>query len=369
MTALHQRSTPAPAQPSLRFAAEALCGFAIDCLTARGLAPELAQKVAEILVEGDLMGHDTHGLALLPAYLAALESGGMRANGQPKVIADRPAAAVWDGDFLPGPWLLSEGFRLGIERARESGTFTLSIARSHHTASLAAYLRPVVEAGMIGMIAVSDPTESCVLPFGGTAPLLSTNPLAWGFPGQKQPVLVDISTSMTTNGMVKRRAAAGELFSEACLADAHGQPSRDPAVRFGNPPGSILPLGGMSSGHKGTALGIVAEALTHGLSGNGRGPRPKGWQSNVLLQVLDPEAFGGLGAFGAELDHLAGAIRANPPADPARPTRVPGDQALARRAERLIAGVPLAASILNGLDDCARALSLPLPLPIDEISL
>src|SRR5512142_2476220 len=91
---------------STTYRAEALIAFATRLLTAAGLAAERADAVASILVEGDLMGHTTHGLALLPGYLAELESGGMAREGEPAVVADAPAAVTWDGGRLPGPWLV-----------------------------------------------------------------------------------------------------------------------------------------------------------------------------------------------------------------------------------------------------------------------
>jgi LDH2 family malate/lactate/ureidoglycolate dehydrogenase len=342
--------------------AAGLRDFATSALCAAGLASSMAPTVAEVLVEGDLMGHDTHGLALLPAYLSALENGGMARSGQPEVLRDCPAAMLWDGCFLPGPWLLTEGFRQGVKRAHENGTFTLAIARSHHTASLVAYLRPVVEQGMVAMITVSDPTEACVLPFGGTAPLLSTNPLAWGFPGTEGAILVDVSTSTTTNGMVRRLSEQNRLFRDELLADNAGRASRDPAVRLTDPPGSILPLGGMASGHKGTGLGIVVEALTHGLSGNGRHTGPQGWQANVFLQVFDPEIFGGRSALETELGHLARNIRANKPTDPDKAVRLPGDRALNNRARHLSQGVPLIAPIYQKLEEWAVKLKIDMPV-------
>lgn len=342
-----------------RFDTGELRNFANKALVAAGLTDHLAQVVAEVLVEGDLMGHDTHGLALLPSYLTALQNAGMTTEGSPEILRDRTAAALWDGKFLPGPWLITEGFRIGIERAREAGTFSLSIQRSHHTASLVAYLRPVVEAGMVGFLAVSDPTEVCVVPFGGTRPVLSTNPIAWGFPGETGGhILIDVSTSATTNGMVNRLHKSGERFQHNWLADNQGRATNDPAVRFGEPVGSILPLGGIESGHKGTGLGIATEGLTHALSGHGRHTAPRGWQANVFLQVIDPEAFGGRQAMESEVNHLRSTIRNTPPADPMRPVRVPGDRALQNRARQLSQGVSLADSILVGLQEWARKLNI-----------
>nr|WP_321463906.1 Ldh family oxidoreductase [uncultured Cohaesibacter sp.] len=335
--------------------------FARQAFEAVGMASHLSDRVALILLEGDLMGHDTHGLALLPAYLSSAEAGGMTLQGEPEILNEKPAAALWDGKMLPGPWLISEGFKLAVKQAKIYGTFTLSIKHSHHTAGLISYLKPVTDAGMIAMLSVSDPTEACVAPFGGKAPVLSTNPVAYGIPTEDGAVMLDMSTSQTTNGMVNRRYRQQRYFDHDWLINDNGEPSRDPATRFTTPPGAIMPLGGFSSGHKGTGLGIVVEALTHGLSGNGRALQPKGWENNVFLQVIDPEAFAGQNHFATETGFLGQQIRSCPPVDIARPVRVPGERALTLRAQRLRDGVPLSDDILSGLYPWAEKFNLQLP--------
>jgi len=326
-----------------------------------GLPEHLAEITASILVEGDLMGHTTHCLDLLPAYLAGLENGGMERSGSHEVLKDKQATALWDGRFLPGPWLISQGFALGIERARQFGTFTLSIRRSHHTASLVAYLKAVTDAGLIGLLSVSDPAERCVAPAGGRAPLHSTNPIAFGLPTEGEPILVDISTSSTTNGMVKRLLASGEQFAHDWLVSAQGAAGRDPQLRFDDPPGAILPLGGMDNGHKGFGLGILSEALTHGLSGHGRMLDPRGWQANVFLQVLDPDMFAGADILRREMSFFAESAHKVPPIDPDRPVRLPGERGLAFRAMQLQDGVALSAAIVEGLRPWAEKFDLTLP--------
>lgn len=343
-----------------RYRADDLIAFASSALAASGLPVCYGDTVARVLVEGDLLGHDTHGLALLPAYLAALEAGGMAREGVQEVVKDKQATALWDGHFLPGPWLISEGFKLGVERAQRFGTFTLSIRRAHHTASLVAYLKSVTDAGLIGIVSVSDPTERCVAPAGGRAPLYSTNPIAFGLPTEGHPILVDISTSSTTNGMVKRLTATGADFAHNWLISADGEPSHNPNIRFAEPPGAILPLGGMDNGHKGFGLGILIEALTHGLSGHGRALEPRGWQANVFLQVLDPEFFAGAEVLRHELSCLSEAAHAVPPIVADRPVRLPGERGLALRAQQLRDGVELTPAIVAGIAPWAEKHGLTL---------
>ena len=66
---------------------------------------EKSSAMADVLVESDLQGHDTHGLAQLALCLADVESGGTAKSGEPSIVSDRPAAMAWDGMRLPGPWL------------------------------------------------------------------------------------------------------------------------------------------------------------------------------------------------------------------------------------------------------------------------
>lgn len=338
-----------------------LVAFAQSLLVAAGMPADRATAVAEVLVEGDLLGHTTHGLQLLAPYLADIDRGAMKVDGEPTVISDHGAAVAWDGGRLPGPWLVRKAIDLALDRAAQFGTCTLTIAHSHHIACLAAYLAPVAERGMLILLTCSDPAMKSVVPFGGTRPLYTPNPFAAGFPTTGDPVMLDVSMSTTTNGMVGRKRAAGELFDHPWLVDGNGEASRDPAAVSGDTPGGILPLGGMDSGHKGFALGLLVEALTAGLGGTGRADNPSGWGASVFLQIIDPAAFGGRDAFRRETGWFADAARANPtrPGGPA--VRMPGEAGLRRRREQLRDGVTLHPAILPALAPWAARFGLDLP--------
>jgi LDH2 family malate/lactate/ureidoglycolate dehydrogenase len=263
------------------YRADALIDYAEALLQKSGLAASMAGAVARTLVEGDLLGHDTHGLALLAGYVKEIESGGMARNGAPTVLSDRPAAVLWDGMRLPGPWLMEQGMDLLIPRARELGTASLVIRRSHHIACLAVYLLRALEEDLLMLLACSDPNAASVAPFGGTQAVFTPNPLAMGFPLSDGGAMVDISASITTNGMSNRKRAAGEKFAEKWLIDAAGRPTSDPQVLFDQPPGTLLPVGGLSHGHKGYGLALLVETLTAGLAGHGRADAPEGWGHRV----------------------------------------------------------------------------------------
>ena len=148
------------------------------------------------------------------------------------------------------------------------------------------------------------------------------------------------------------------------MLDGAGEPTRDPAALAADPPGSILPLGGLDSGHKGYALGLLVEALTAGLGGFGRADPKEGWGASVFLQVIDPARFGGAAAFARETGWLAGAARANPPRPGAGAVRLPGERGLALRARQMAEGVRLYPSIAPALRPWAERLGLAMPAAV-----
>lgn len=326
-----------------------LTQVAAALLQRAGLDPAMAMSVAQTLVDGDLLGHDTHGLNLLAGYLKEIENGGMTPRGTPETLSDRPAAVLWDGHRLPGPWLVHQGLDLLLPRARALGTASLVIRRSHHIACLAVYMLRALDEGMLMLLACSDPNTASVAPFGGTQAVFTPNPLALGFPLSGGGVLVDISASITTNGMSNRKHQAGERFAEPVLIDAQGQPTHDPGVLFAQPPGTLLPVGGTTHGHKGYGMALLVESLTAGLAGHGRADAPEGWGATVYITLHDLAAFGGKDAFLRQMDHVAEQCRSNAPVDPQRPVRLPGQAGLQRRADALHYGLRLHPAIAPAL--------------------
>ena len=344
---------------SARLPAAALTAFATDLLLRAGLDAEKATAVAEILVEGDLLGHTTHGLALLPAYLADLEKGAMTKSGEPRVVADFPAAVTWDAQRLPGPWVVRRALDLAVARAKQNGICTVAIRRSHHIACLAAYLQRVAEQGLMVLLTCSDPNVGSVAPFGGRREVFTPNPLAAAWPTAGEPVIFDVSMSITTNGLTKRLHNEGKRFPGPWALTAAGEPTNDPAALYTNPPGTLLPMGGVDHGHKGYAFALLVEAFTGGLAGHGRADPREGWGATVFLQVMNPACFGGAEEFQRQAEHIAATCRATPPRPGFDHVRLPGERGLARRAEQLAHGVDLHASILPALAPWAEKLGVP----------
>ena len=344
-----------------RYAYDDLLGFVTALGRAVGLAEDRADTHARVLLEADLMGHTTHGLALLGGYLSSLEAGRYAATGEPSVITDTGAAMVWDGNLLPGTWLTTHAIETAASRLSDHPVVTVCIKRSAHICCLASYLRPATERGHVVIIMNSDPSARTVAAFGGIEPVLTPNPMAFGIPTQGDPILIDISTSTTANGWVRRHQAEGTKLPGRWLLDNEGSPTDEPAALFTDPPGTVLPLGGTEVGYKGFGLSLLVEALTAAMTGLGRADAPKGQGSPVFIQLIDPGAFGGRAAFTRETSWLADAARGSKtrPGDPA--VRLPGQRGLELRRRQLADGVALHGSIMPALEPWAEKLAVALP--------
>jgi len=322
------------------------------------------RDIASILVEGDLLGHDTHGLQLLKPYLDALGRQAMLGSGEIKEIASRPAVACWDGRYLPGPYLTLRAIDTASKMAQQYGTGSIAIRRCSHIGALAAYLEKPARAGYLTQVVCSDPSVALVAPFGGSEPLFTPNPMAWGIPTSADPILIDISASITTSGMSARLHSEGRKGNHDWWLDAKGQPTNNPSVIFEDPPGSLQALGGMEAGHKGFGLGLFVEAMSSALAGHGRADGADNWGASVHVQVTDISAFGNASDFHAQTDHLVEQCVKSKPADPAKPVRVPGQRGLALKIEQLKSGVTLRDDIVSALTGLATQAGIALPVPV-----
>jgi len=329
-----------------------------------GLDENIAQTVSEILVEAELLGYSTHGLQFVPAYIARVESGRTATSGEPAILKDNPGALLLDARRLPGQWVVVRALDLALERLADSGVVCVAIRGSENISCLATYVKRAAARGVMAVLTTSSPGNAAVAPFGGRAPRYSTNPIAIGIPTEGTPILIDTSTSSTTNRMIERTRRSGGRLAREWLVDNAGRPSDDPEAFYTDPPGAIMPAGGLDQGHKGFAFAILVEALTSGLSGVGRADGTAAAGSNVFLQIIDPKAFGGSETFRRETGFFADYCRDTPPLDPDAPVRMPGDRAVALYDDQRISGVALHPEILPRMTPLLEKYDVALPKPI-----
>lgn len=346
-----------------------LTTYASHALQRCGMRAAHADQVAARIVDAELLGHRSHGLWLLATYLERLQSGHIARDGDVRVLSDTDGAFSWHANRLPGAWVMHRAIDEVVKRAESRAVVVATIAECSHIGCLQSYLLPLVERNLLVTLSATNAGIASVAPFGGIDPVLTTNPIAYGIPTRGDPILIDQCTSLGSNTFFTAFAQRGERLPAPWLLDADGKPSDDPNVLANDPPGTVLPLGGLEFGYKGFGLGLAVEALTLALPGSGRRSNPDKFGQGVFLQVLNPRLLGGLDAFLDETTHLADACHASRVRPGSPPVRLPGERALSLRRQQMRDGISLTGEVIARLSTWADKLDLTMPVAgIDRTS-
>ena len=233
-----------------------LVSFCAACLEKLGLEPADARLVAETLVAANLRGVDSHGVVRLPHYATRLRNGTVKAR--PKISARRTGAstAVVEGDAGMGQLVAARAMQEAIALARESGVGAVIARNSSHCGACAWFVEMAVREGMIG-VALTH-TDPIMVPPGMKRIFLGSNPIAFGAPGAREPVIIDMSTTHVAWGKVLVARQEGKSIPPDWGVDKVGKPTTDPQQVVG-----LAPTGG----HKGYALAAMVEILCAQLAG------------------------------------------------------------------------------------------------------
>ncbi len=337
--------------------------FATALFEAAGVTHREASCVAESLVESNLRGHASHGVMRVMEYVGQLREGALRPGAEWTVLQETDSVLSADANYGFGQVQMRRLIDSLIPKAVRQGVACGTLRRSGHVGRLGEWVERVADSGLAALTSVNDNgVLQCVAPPGGTAPRISTNPLAIGVPTSDEPLVLDMSTSIVANGKIQVAALAGEEVPLGWLQDAQGNPTTDPHTRLANPPGSILPIGG-ETGFKGFGLGLFLDFLIGGLSGGLCPPAGASddMTNNVLLVVWAPEQFSGNDHFLGEVDKLSDYVRTTPRKADVSSIRLPGDRSREARKARLQDGVPLDDGTWRSLLDLAQSLQVAAP--------
>jgi LDH2 family malate/lactate/ureidoglycolate dehydrogenase len=354
---MDQSATPAR---EARVAAAAMRAFTTDALAACGLPRGDAEIVAGAMIEADLTGVGTHGIARLPQYVSTLQKGAINVRAKVRLAEQGPAIAVVDGDNGMGHLVMTFAAETAIAMARASGIAWVGTRRSHHAGAGGVYAAKVLAAGMIGLYGAAS-SANHMAPWGGAEPLLGTNPIAVAIPaGEEPPVVLDVATSVSSFGVIRTHALEDRPLPEGWVVDrATGKPLTD-AKRVHE--GVLLPIGE----HKGSGLAMIIGLLAGPLNGAafGRdypdfgGARPGESNTGQFIIALDPARFGAVDVFKHEMDRHIRDLRQSKPLPGFDAVRVPGGERQRRKAASAREGVALSAALLKQLDDVADKLKL-----------
>jgi LDH2 family malate/lactate/ureidoglycolate dehydrogenase len=337
-------------------------------LRAWGMGEDDIRTTADIMIDTDLSGVDSHGISMLPFYDMVRKKGQLNLQARPRTVRDTATMALIDAGGGLGHPVSAFAMRLALDKAAASALAVVSVFNSHHFGAAGIYAAMAAERGMIGLVASSARTIALVPTFGAE-PVLGTNPLAFAAPaGRNPPVLLDIATSVVAANKVKVYALNGRDIPAGWVVDGDGRAVTDcaEALRYAmeRPEGGLNPIGGTREmgSHKGYGLALLVQILGATLSGGSFSPvRQPGEPDNIghFFLALDPKAFRPPGEFEADLDTVVDTLRQSKPADPAQPVLVAGDPERVARAERLTSGIPMPDTLRRQIRDLAAAAGAP----------
>jgi hydroxycarboxylate dehydrogenase B len=333
---------------------------------ASGSTEAVAAEVAGHLVAANLKGHDSHGVGMVPAYVANIRNGHLRQDAHASVLRDHGAVLLVDGGMGFGQVVGREATDLALQRVKDTGVVCVGVRNCHHLGRIGSYGEQCGDAGYVSLHFVNVVGHAPqVSPFGGRERRMTTNPFCCVVPRRGElPLVLDMATSAVALGKVRVAHMKGEPVPDGALVDHEGVPTNNAAVMFQEPYGALGPFGG----HKGYGLAVMCELLGGALAGEWTAqpdnPRANTIVNHMLMFVLDPAAFGGLERFHDEVRDMVAYLRETPPARGFDRVRVPGEPEQESLAERAGAGIPvddntwagiLRAAGLAGLDEAAVA--------------
>jgi LDH2 family malate/lactate/ureidoglycolate dehydrogenase len=261
------------------------------------------------------------------------------------IVHQTPISAALDGGGQHGYLVAHRATGLAIAKAKRRGIAVVGASNTQITGNFGHYMELATKAGLIGFAAGSS--RAAVAPHGGSAALLGTNPLAFGFPARGAPVIWDVSTAALSHAVLRQRTALGTPLDEGMAQDlaydAQGRPTCDAAAAL---TGALRPWGG----HRGSGLAIVAQ-LFGILAG---APVVADRSFGFFILAMRPDLLLPAATFKRQVATLAARIAASRPRRPGTPPRVPFARSARERRHRQDAGLELSAPAYHALTALAQ---------------
>jgi uncharacterized oxidoreductase len=317
--------------------AKKLADFVAAIMRGAGCNPDEAATIARRLVDSNLVGHDSHGVLRVAKYLEWVRDGTLRPNTAATIEFENDSIAIIDGHRGFGQVIGEFAARIGIGKASKQGIAMVGLTNCGHLGRVGDWTDMAAEAGQVSLHFLNTSAALRVAPYGGSDRRLSTNPISIGVPvAGRDPVVLDVTTSMVAEGKLMVALNKGEEVPEGWIIDKRGAPTTEPKDFYAG--GALLTVGG----HKGSGLSIVTDLLAGAVStGKSSDPDETILHNNMLSIYIATRVYDPDDGVAREARRFVDFVTASPPAKPGEPVLAPGDVERRNRAARLSTGVPL----------------------------
>ena len=336
------------------FDAGSLRAFCEEIFLSCGMAQEDAAIVADSLVQANLRGVDSHGVARVGIYVKRLKMGLVNPRPNVEVAQESAATLLVDGGNGMGQVVGVRALELGLDKARKSGGVSVGVRHSNHYGAGAYYVQRAVARDVIAFAYSNAPPT--MAPWGGVDPYLGTNPYAYGVPaGEHRPIILDMATSIVARGKIILMAESDEPIPEGWAIDEQGNPTTDAQEAL---EGSVLPF----AGPKGYALSLMIDIMAGALTGAGFGPGINSMYDNfddpqnvgAFFQLVDIGRFADSATFKARVDRMIEEIKSSRKAAGTEEIFLPGEIEFRTEEERMVSGIPVGAETISELREVGR---------------
>ena len=342
----------------MKLPAERLRHLTTSIFHEAGCQPPEADRIADHLVEANLVGHDSHGVIRVASYVQWLRAGKVLANRTIQVVFENEAIAVVDGQFGFGQTVGEQAMRLGIDKCGRHGVAVIALRNAGHLGRIGDWPLLAARAGKVSLHFVNTSGAGILVPpYGGINRRLSADPIAAGVPvAGRPPIILDMSACTIAEGKIRVALNKGAQVPKDCIIDARGQPTTDPRVFYADPPGAILSI----AGHKGYGLAVLCEVLAGALTGGGcSNPQNAGRVVNGMLSILlDPSTFASDAVFGEEIRRFIAWVKSSEKVTSDGEILMPGEPEERTKAVRLRDGIDIDETTWSQLLETARGVRL-----------
>ena len=341
--------------------ADDLRAFCRQLATAAGASDAASDLVADSLVASNLRGVDSHGVSLLPYYLAQWKIGDVNIQSTGRIATETGATITFDGEHAIGQLVAATCCDHAARLADENGVGIVVARESNHFGAAAYWAKRISAQRRIGIVLCN--ASPLVPPWQGREGRLGTNPICMAVPGGEEPAwLLDMATTtVAANKIFKAYNNKTTDIPVGWAMDKEGVPTTSTVEAYH---GLLMPLGG----YKGSGLAVMVEILCAVLSGSAIGSELGGIRFpgkpvrvGQFYLALDVERFMPLEEFRARMDHLIRMLKSTPPAKGYHEVLVANDPERRIEAERSRNGIPIDTGTWDRLTNSAGSLNVPLP--------
>ena len=326
--------------------------------SAAGAPADLAEEVAEVLADNQLAGHDSHGILRIPQYIEAVRAGKVIPTARPSLLRETASTALVSGNWAFGQVAANFAADVAADKAGREGVAAVSLVQVGHTGRLAAFTERAARRDVAMFMSIGTVNKPVTAPYGGTAPVFGTNPIAFSMPNRSgPPVTLDYATSAIAAGKIKVAKAKKEQLPANAVLTRDGEPTTDPQEFLQG--GFLLPFGG----HKGYALAVIAELLSSALTGADE-HADDAKATGAFMFAVSSSAFRSRDSYQHALSTIVERIAQVPPAQGFDKVLLPGEPEARSREQRERDGIPVPDSTWEEV--CAVAAELGV-VPADVV--